>query len=572
MVAALMVVLVLVASFVVDLGMQRVLRRDLQSMADVVALDLSRLVDGRSAAAIIAGDGTHPALAAARDASVARNPSTMGGTPQVEAALVVLKLDGTLETDASGAARHLTGTEIPNAVWVRSSGVVNFAFRSGTGGASRTAVAGSDAAACLQVGSFAAALSTGNSAVLGRYLGEALGITGVGYDGLATSRVRLGALSAALGVGTTTSIVDLQHLQVARLLTASATALAADGGQQANVTLLGSIAAKVSQTLTVDLTKVVDLTSGSAAVLAGTINVLDLVAISAFVANGDHLLDLPVLWSVPQFSEGSTSLTVIEGPQRACGRINQTVASTAQIRMAANPKLNVPTIAGLAADPVSVDLNIALAGATATLTSVTCGAGTAASPQVIGARISRQLSTMTLNVPIRLRGDVKASNLILGNALSGLLGLLGLNTKATFDITIQAGVSVTSPPTVSDATYSVPPHDWTDPEHVGGTGGMLLPHVSIDGTDVSGTVTVSPGLGLLPRTLDFANLTLGVDFTLAPILTDLVSKNVLVGVDAFIDKVNEQVNPLTQLLGIQLAGADLFGVEAPGCNTPALHG
>ena len=52
MVALLLVVLVPSSAMAVDLGMQRVVRRDMQTLADVVALDVVRLVDGRTASQI----------------------------------------------------------------------------------------------------------------------------------------------------------------------------------------------------------------------------------------------------------------------------------------------------------------------------------------------------------------------------------------------------------------------------------------------------------------------------------------------------------------------------------------
>ncbi len=58
LVAIVSIVLVTIAAFAVDLGMQRVARRDMQALADAVALDLARLVDGRTAQQIVAGSGT----------------------------------------------------------------------------------------------------------------------------------------------------------------------------------------------------------------------------------------------------------------------------------------------------------------------------------------------------------------------------------------------------------------------------------------------------------------------------------------------------------------------------------
>ena len=65
MVAMLLVVLIPSTAIAVDLGMQRVVRRDMQALADVVALDLVRLVDGRTAAQINSGYNGLPTLDAA---------------------------------------------------------------------------------------------------------------------------------------------------------------------------------------------------------------------------------------------------------------------------------------------------------------------------------------------------------------------------------------------------------------------------------------------------------------------------------------------------------------------------
>ena len=291
---------------------------------------------------------------------------------------------------------------------------------------------------------------------------------------------------------------------------------------------------------------------------------LDLVAGGAFVANGTNFLDLPVLWDVPQVSQGPTSLQIIERPQGACGKAGAK-ASTAQLRLRATPTLNIPTIAGLAASSVPMVLDVDIASATATLTDIVCGQGTLASPESVTVSLNRSLSSMSLSVPIRLTGELKASDIVTNPLLWGLSILTG-GTKATVDLTVNLGMTITLGQVNATGSYAVPPHNYSDPEHIGGNTGVLLPQTTLDISDFSGTIKV----GLVTK--DLAGLSLTNDVTFAAIMGDLVSKNVLAGVNGFIANVNAQLTPLTQLLGIQTAGADLFGVPSPACNEPTLAG
>src|SRR3954465_6057601 len=130
MVGMLLVVLVPSSALAVDLGMQRVVRRDMQSLADVVALDVVRLVDGRTASQILGGYNGQPTLTNAVSRSVARNDDdVLGDAPVVTAKLVHINTTtGVLDTVSGGAIREVTGTEVPNAVQITASGSVNFAF------------------------------------------------------------------------------------------------------------------------------------------------------------------------------------------------------------------------------------------------------------------------------------------------------------------------------------------------------------------------------------------------------------------------------------------------------------
>jgi len=76
-------VLLAIAAFAVDIGMQRVARRDMQALADIVALDLAREIDGRTQSQLAAeGSMTNPA--SALRASLGRNSDTVGNDLEVD--------------------------------------------------------------------------------------------------------------------------------------------------------------------------------------------------------------------------------------------------------------------------------------------------------------------------------------------------------------------------------------------------------------------------------------------------------------------------------------------------------
>lgn len=170
-VAVVLAVALVSSAFAVDLGMQRVLRRDLQAVVDVVALDLSRELTGKKAGEYAASD--RAAIDAAEAASLRRNSDLVGGevAPQdVEWELVVL---------VDGAWRSAASSEVPGGVRVSAHSSVGFAFGGITGvnegGSVRTAVAAARPNACLQVSSYAAQLDTKQSWLLNPLLGKLLG-------------------------------------------------------------------------------------------------------------------------------------------------------------------------------------------------------------------------------------------------------------------------------------------------------------------------------------------------------------------------------------------------------------
>uniref|UniRef100_UPI000AD4CD2E pilus assembly protein TadG-related protein n=1 Tax=Nocardioides jensenii TaxID=1843 RepID=UPI000AD4CD2E len=163
MVAIMMTVLLGVTAFAVDIGHQRVERRDVQAVADMIALDASRQLDGRTQAVIKATSTWRAGIAqsVARNSNLAPLPTvtvqqqqevaraTVAGSP-----MVVEVVMGVL--DESGAFTTTPYPEVPTAVKVTVKSSVDYVFAPGGGTVSRSAVAMSESQACFKIGSYAA--------------------------------------------------------------------------------------------------------------------------------------------------------------------------------------------------------------------------------------------------------------------------------------------------------------------------------------------------------------------------------------------------------------------------------
>ena len=159
-VAGLLAVLLLIAAFAIDLNFQRVAARDAQAVADLVALDTARALDGRTKSQI-AADGV---MDSTFDESVRRNGSGFGLQPDD----FVLELGA---FDGDGRFQSIAPSAMPNAVRVVAVGNVDRFFAGGSGAVERSAVATAEENACIKVGSFAARVNTADSVLLGPLLG-----------------------------------------------------------------------------------------------------------------------------------------------------------------------------------------------------------------------------------------------------------------------------------------------------------------------------------------------------------------------------------------------------------------
>jgi len=520
--------LVPLAAFAVDIGVQRVARRDVQAVADVVALDLARQLDGRTYSVL------QPLMQGLADKSLARN-GTGAGTVSVSVQLGKLS-DGSWSASNPGAyftAITSNAGGLPSAVKVTASTSVNLNLHGGKGGAVRHAIARSQSSACFRLGSFAARVATSGS-LLNGLLNDSLNLTVVGYQGLATSSITLGALATELGVGSPEELMALHNVSLGTLFTAAAHVLQSNGGSSANVTLLNSMASSSFSGVIhtqINMSDLFNLTTGSDSAFATSLNLYDLVATTAFVANGTNFLAIPNLTvGIPGLAPSAVtaSLKVIQAPERACGSTGATLTtSQVTLNLSVNlPATNIPIALGLLTTSSTLTATVNLAQATGTLTKIQCGPG--ATDGGIDVQVASALSKVTTSLHV----DIKS---------------LGIPAA-----TVDTGAGSTLLGSTSTVSIHVPPDTYNTPKSTGP-----------------------------PATFSTMNNIISSDVHLLGLSLGLVG-NVVVGINTgiiqayvnpFIANLNNLLTvPLTQALGLRIAGADVFAVDHPECGDVALAG
>lgn len=573
-------VLIPVAALAVDIGIQRVARADMQSLADVVSLDLARSLDGTTTAA--QWSARSPSLQQLAEASRDRNNTTVGDTPKVIAEL------GTYDavTDTFTVLPS-TSTTVPDAVRVLASTAVNFAFFGGRGGAGRdsggdggggngAAIAQARTAACFQLGSWAATVNPAASPLFKDTLAPLLGsstLTAVGYNGLATARLNLLDVvkTSYIGVGTVGELLAMDDLSVADLYRASAQVLAAKG-QTAQAQVFNMAASSVVAPVTIQAGKLFGLATASDAALQTEFNALDILIGAAYLANGENALNIANLQtSLGSVGVTSTTLKIIEGPKRAC---DQDEAKTAQATLVATAKttvensplinqngaqLRIVDASGNNSNDVNLGIDVNLAEARGRLTSISCN------PDTFDADVWTALSRASVTGSAYIKGDVKVT----------LLGVAGVNVPIRFKIKIAADAFQSATPAGAPAhgQIAIPPKTYDDHTEVG-AGPLRMPQVSvtIDGPiEVLGNVTVSVlGIPVVVPTGDVLS-------AVTPVVTPLVSGLAGAGrigavANPLVDKINVILEQLSTGLGLNVGGADLYGLPFPNCQSPVLRG
>ncbi|PWN01753.1 hypothetical protein DJ010_17120 [Nocardioides silvaticus] len=553
-------VLFAVGAIVIDIGTQRSARRDMQAVADVVALDLARQLDGRTAAEIQGGD---PSLQALANQSAARNDDAIGDEVEVNPILGEISSDGSFVTVGGG--------EVPTAVKVEAHADVGFGIGSSlglaSGAANRAAVATADESACFSIGSYAARLDSSSSALLNAILGGILGggvnLDVLSYSGIANANLSLLDLAVQLGLGSVDELVA-SNITAGDLLVAAAQVLAADGVADANV--LSLVGASIGG-LSIAISDLISLESGAGAAATATINALDLLAGTVLIANGTNAIAIPALTtSLPFAGTNLTStVTLIEKARTRCGKRGGS-ADTAQVALGISGSLvSIPGILGLNPTNVTTDIGLTVASARGVLTDIICGSETEGDPSGLDIRVTSGAVGAKVSLTLDFNGTASGAGPING-LISGLTRLITGLLRPILSIEIRGRLTVEAttgdPSEVRPAQIRVPPHEWGQGVSTG-SGELGL-------TSTNPTVTSSPPLSITARSLlGTVNLSLQEETGIIDNLVKQVANTVLNPLVTAIN--NSLLHPLYDILGLSVGGADVFG-QRPSCSNPRLVG
>ena len=522
LVALVLPVLITMTAFAVDLGRQRSSRRTMQAVADVIALDMSRLADGRSAYQIAVVDAA--ATDAALAASAVRN--------EVDPAVVTSVVWGEYDPATGFQPHHQPGFPpvndpalVPNAVEITTSEVTDYFFRPGTGAVTRSAIGTTDAAAIAQIGSGLVTVDSTASVTLDAVLRRAFGINSavalglLSYNGLAGATIGLGELATALGFGSPTELAEAD-VTARELLLASADILELQGNT-AGAQVFDWYGTTISGSTLVDMGELLQLEqNGPNGVGGAAIDAFGLLTGSAYVINGTNTINLPAVTTNIAGVTGTTmALTVTQTPVVWSGSVGAGV-DTQQVGLTLSAQVDLPlNVVGLSGARVTgrIPIQVAVAGARGTITDIDCSSAPGMS---IGAE-GRPVSVQTgLDLDI-----------------SALVPLLGARTVATLDTTAALAPSSGS----NGARFDHPTDFLPDV----GSGGMVhAPGTTIglsQALAVSGAQIVA--LGVLP--LNLGALSTAVNAALQPVLDELATYTVAIAAQ----------------LGVDVGGSDIAAVD-----------
>ncbi len=568
-VSAFLAVLLVSAAFVVDLGFNRVARADVQALADVVALDLARSIDGRTV------DELTPELDQAAARSLARNSDVLGSAEP--------DLTYRLGTLSAGRFAPMT-TGVPTAVRVTAHTTVDHAFSGVTGSeggaATRSAVAVSSSTACFRLGTFVAAVRSGDSTVLAP-LNDLLGVNLdlVSYRGLANADLRLAQIAAESVIGSPERLLsaDIQYADLLRAM-ASGRAKEDPGANAVAIQALGRLASSGTAATvgTVNLAEVLHVAPTDRAALEVALSVLDLVG-NARLAEGRYFLGVPNIQAqVPGVGFQFTgALALVSAAELACGAPNTpaAVADTAQldgvlgITFTNLPSMNLAGLGTLQTPKGTGSLEITAGNGTGALVSppaVRCGARTAADPSTFGVDVATGLASYRLTTSLSVGGEVKLTDLLglgLTSVITQLLGnILTLGNKLAVEVEVALVIGTTRAASHTPVAVSMPPNDQT-PVSTGGS-------VHLDPASVVPTVTA---VRIGGRSAPLAQVT-AITSLVVDELVNAAGGFVRKSLTPLIDNINSSfVGPVARMIGLRLAGADVYGVGVT-CGQPRLVG
>jgi uncharacterized membrane protein len=573
-VALLLGVLVLMVSFAVDLGRLRSDRRLAQAGADVIALDMMRIVGGRTFKEVVDDPNTLVALSA----SATRNGFTNAvGTVADSTLPRVTAIEwGTTDSLGDGDTFEafqygdpVDDVRVPTAVRITTERTTDYFFQPGSGDVERTAIAAyPQPNVDVEIGSVAAgfqptvpdsvaldATVTALNARLAAHFGATVpnpgsaGFDLVGYRGLAAADVDLWRVAANAGFASPNEMLA-SDMTVGQLFDATATALdqqAAEGDPNA-----AGAAAELRRFQTqmgVDNSSTTRLgdsfafeTGGDEAAAEAAVNVLDLLVGGANVINGENFVSYEFATAIPGVAIADVDQHLVQSIRRRENVGVGATVETQQLRLAV--ELEVLPLAGMpGGSTMKIPLIIEAATADGTVTRIDCADPIAGSEAEVG------VVTSGARVRIGTTNDLTANALVVTpgvlveggfNALnSSVFAALGLSPLQLLGLDLNGSLTATGTASVLGGSSTHVFNQYADPNpHQRAPGGIGA--TSIGGT-LSSTLSASLGGAVLPATAQ-ANLANELAYVF--------------------DNVEELiVEPLLKSSGVAIAGADVLAED-----------
>lgn len=384
----------LFAALAVDTGRLLMEQRRMQTVADMAALDASSLAGH-------CGEGDLSQVQALAEASAARNNHLIAADRTLQTTLGRVDI-------SSGGLRQFTSTSADSAtaVQVIAAKTVPASFFAGgilgrSINLSASAVAERQGIAGFVAGSSLVGLSNQQTAILNALLGGMLGspvnLNVLSYQGLAAVDITLAQLvEASTAIASTKELLS-SNLSLNEWLTLYADAVnasdAVDVGLSAAMQSL--VTANIND-LTVMFSDIVAVTTDTPEAAAqASLNLFDLLMTTAFVANGNHFINLPLAVNLPgNLLNVSTQLHLIDPPKMVIGPPGRdsegqwrTYMETAQFNLTTLVQSTVDlNVAGLVGAKAEIDLALQLdmAQGSAWLESLQC------------ARVNNNQTTVTI--------------------------------------------------------------------------------------------------------------------------------------------------------------------------------
>jgi len=509
LVALLLPVLILMTAFAVDLGRQRSSRRTMQANADVIALDMVRLADGRTEDQILTDPGyaTYLAGSAARNAIQVSQLTIEWGTWDV----------------ASGFVPTLD-TGVPNAVEVTATETIDYFFQPGTGSATRTAIATTGAKATGQIGSGLVTVDSTASATVDAVLRRAFGINSsaalgiLNYNGLAGASVNINELAAQLGFGSVDQLVATQ-VTSRDLLLASADVLR-NQGDEAAAQVFDWFGTSIDGSTMIDMGQLFQFEQGGAkGVAGGGIDAFGLLTGSAYVINGTNTISVPtVTTGISGVASASMAMSVTQGPIQWTGSVGDAV-DTQQVDLQLSAQVDLPLdVLGLTNARITgtIPIEVQVAGSRGVIVDIDCSA-------VPGITLGADGRPVTVQTGLDL--DVMSQILFVSQTVATVNTTAGLSPSAG-----SSSVRFDHP------TEFLPDIGTGGMVHAPGTAINLAQALAVSGSQIT-------ALGVIP--LDLGALSTAINGALAPVLAELSTYAVTIAAQ----------------LGVDVGGSDLAAVN-----------